>query len=263
MLTIPACLRLNGTSAREHPVYRELARVKQYFEKIKLAESGDQRPNLRLDQAAAGRIIRHALVSRNINFLSKLLTFSKSQQASRGAEQGGKSDRGQNAQPSSEVHSRKRKADELEVHEPVVTSPGVESKAQNQLIANSEKKYEAQNAVTSSPEAKSEIQNKVVPTQGIKAKGSSSDSSCGNEDVSVPKGRKGQVQAAKVLKGLETGASKSSDPSRHTSESRKHKKTKQDRKKQQAEMVSSETPVDKPKKKKRKKSKSSKDALSD
>jgi exosome complex protein LRP1 len=55
-------LRLNGTSAREHPVFRELTRVKQYFEKVKLAEAGEKRQVMRLDQAAAGRIIKHALV---------------------------------------------------------------------------------------------------------------------------------------------------------------------------------------------------------
>ena len=57
-----AFLRLTGTSAREHPVYRELERVKQYFQKAKLAEVTLQKPVMRLDQGAAGRFIKAALV---------------------------------------------------------------------------------------------------------------------------------------------------------------------------------------------------------
>ena len=57
-----AFVKLNGNDAKEHPVFRELARVKQYFEKIKAAEATEQRPNLRVDQAAAGRMIKHDLV---------------------------------------------------------------------------------------------------------------------------------------------------------------------------------------------------------
>lgn len=57
-----AYLRLNGVNAKEHPVFRELTRVKQYFEKIKVAESAGTNPNTKLDKAAAGRFIKHALV---------------------------------------------------------------------------------------------------------------------------------------------------------------------------------------------------------
>jgi len=56
-------LRLNGVNAREHPVFRELSRVKQYFEKISAAEVHGNKisPNAQLDKAAADRFIRHAL----------------------------------------------------------------------------------------------------------------------------------------------------------------------------------------------------------
>lgn len=54
---------MNDVNAKDHPVFRELIRVKQYFEKIKNAESGDaKRENLRLNKPAAGRIVQHALV---------------------------------------------------------------------------------------------------------------------------------------------------------------------------------------------------------
>ena len=59
-----AYLRLNGVQAKEHPVFKELTRVKQYFEKIKVAEAGPAKPreNISLNKQAAGRVIKHALV---------------------------------------------------------------------------------------------------------------------------------------------------------------------------------------------------------
>lgn len=55
-------LRLAGINAKEHPVFRELTRVKQYFEKVKIAEFGEaKRETLSLDKPAVGRFIKHAL----------------------------------------------------------------------------------------------------------------------------------------------------------------------------------------------------------
>lgn len=55
-------LRLSNVDAKSHPVFTELARVRQYFDKLKEAEAGpSKRENMSLDKAAAGRIIRHAL----------------------------------------------------------------------------------------------------------------------------------------------------------------------------------------------------------
>ncbi|KAI5209286.1 hypothetical protein AUEXF2481DRAFT_27936 [Aureobasidium subglaciale EXF-2481] len=54
-------LRLNGLDAKNHPVFAELTRVKQYFEKIKLAETSHVKRNTTLDKAAAGRFIKHGL----------------------------------------------------------------------------------------------------------------------------------------------------------------------------------------------------------
>lgn len=68
--TLPiAYLRLHGVKAREHPVFTELTRVKQYFDKIKRAENpisegAGKRENLNLDKGAAQRIIKAGLVSR-------------------------------------------------------------------------------------------------------------------------------------------------------------------------------------------------------
>ena len=59
-----AYLRLNGVAAKEHAVFKELTRVRQYFDKIKQAEAGPPKPreNMSLNKEAAGRIIKHALV---------------------------------------------------------------------------------------------------------------------------------------------------------------------------------------------------------
>lgn len=54
-------IKLNGVEAKSHPVFRELARVKQYFDKIKVAESAGIKPNTKLDKDAAGRFVKHAL----------------------------------------------------------------------------------------------------------------------------------------------------------------------------------------------------------
>ncbi|KAF2435612.1 hypothetical protein EJ08DRAFT_645309 [Tothia fuscella] len=61
-------VRLSGADAKEHPIIKELARVRQYFEKIEKAENPvGKRENLSLNKPAAGRIIKAAL-SGNIKF---------------------------------------------------------------------------------------------------------------------------------------------------------------------------------------------------
>ncbi|KAK3081331.1 hypothetical protein LTS18_007882 [Coniosporium uncinatum] len=55
-------LRLNDVNAKEHAVFAELTRVKQYFAKIKEVESGGPGARAsRIDKSAAGRFISHAL----------------------------------------------------------------------------------------------------------------------------------------------------------------------------------------------------------
>ena len=60
---VEAYLRLNGIEAKEHPVFEELARVKQYFAKIKNIENPDAgKRDLVVDKEAAARMIKHGLV---------------------------------------------------------------------------------------------------------------------------------------------------------------------------------------------------------
>jgi hypothetical protein len=57
-----AYLRLHGVNAKEHPVFRELTRVKQYFGKIQALETEPEQRTMTLDKEAAGRFIKHGLV---------------------------------------------------------------------------------------------------------------------------------------------------------------------------------------------------------
>lgn len=53
---------MHGVNAREHPVFIELTRVKQYFNKIKAAENPEpSQPGLTLDKGAANRFIKAGL----------------------------------------------------------------------------------------------------------------------------------------------------------------------------------------------------------
>ncbi|KAJ5692182.1 hypothetical protein N7462_001605 [Penicillium macrosclerotiorum] len=54
-------LRLHGVDAKQHPVFRELTRVKQYFEKMKALETEPEQRTMTLDKAAANRFIKHGL----------------------------------------------------------------------------------------------------------------------------------------------------------------------------------------------------------
>ncbi|KAI2694657.1 hypothetical protein CBS147332_9586 [Penicillium roqueforti] len=54
-------LRLHGVDAKQHPVFRELTRVKQYFEKIKALETEPEERPMTLDKGAASRFIKHGL----------------------------------------------------------------------------------------------------------------------------------------------------------------------------------------------------------
>ncbi|KAI0390659.1 Sas10/Utp3/C1D family-domain-containing protein [Xylariaceae sp. FL0594] len=56
-----SALRLNSVDAKEHPVFKELLRVRQYFDKIKNIEFPPQKPEQTLNKEAAIRFIRSDL----------------------------------------------------------------------------------------------------------------------------------------------------------------------------------------------------------
>lgn len=56
-----SALRLNAVDAKEHPVFKELTRVRQYFDKIKSIEFPPPKPQNTLNKEAAIRFIRSDL----------------------------------------------------------------------------------------------------------------------------------------------------------------------------------------------------------
>ncbi|KAF2197686.1 hypothetical protein GQ43DRAFT_380400, partial [Delitschia confertaspora ATCC 74209] len=53
-------LLLHGQKAKEHPIFTELTRLRQYHTKIRDAESRPE-PRSKLDKSAAARFIKHGL----------------------------------------------------------------------------------------------------------------------------------------------------------------------------------------------------------
>lgn len=56
-------LKLNGVNAKEHAVFKELARMKGYFEKLAAAEKGPEQRTMVVDKQAAARFIRRGISS--------------------------------------------------------------------------------------------------------------------------------------------------------------------------------------------------------
>lgn len=54
-------LRLSGVDAKNHPIFQELTRVKEYFNKIKGVEAVASGPSAKIDAGAAGRFIKAGL----------------------------------------------------------------------------------------------------------------------------------------------------------------------------------------------------------
>lgn len=67
-----SALRLNGTDAKEHPVFTELARVRQYYEKIKKAEDPPEQRTQGVNTQAAIRFIKADLAGDNKEVDTKL-----------------------------------------------------------------------------------------------------------------------------------------------------------------------------------------------
>ncbi|KAI1463684.1 NADP-dependent oxidoreductase domain-containing protein [Daldinia caldariorum] len=87
-------LRLNGVDAKEHPVFKELARVRQYFDKIKNIETPPEKPEQTLNKEAAIRFIKADLAENNnkvVNTkLSEMIAKERAKAALKAAKAGGK-----------------------------------------------------------------------------------------------------------------------------------------------------------------------------
>eukprot|EP00039_Didymoeca_costata_P025764 m.14190 g.14190 ORF g.14190 m.14190 type:complete len:188 (+) comp5033_c0_seq2:302-865(+) len=54
-------IRLCGDDPKDHPVNRELVRIKEYMKKVQQLKSPPEEPNLRVDKGAAKRFVKAAL----------------------------------------------------------------------------------------------------------------------------------------------------------------------------------------------------------
>ena len=70
-LMFAAFVRLIGTNAKEHAIFPELIRVKQYFDKIKVVEFGEpKRENMSLDKPVVRRFLNHDIVYKKCSNLN-------------------------------------------------------------------------------------------------------------------------------------------------------------------------------------------------
>ncbi|KAI1460092.1 Sas10/Utp3/C1D family-domain-containing protein [Annulohypoxylon moriforme] len=90
-------LRLNGVNAKEHPVFKELTRVRQYFDKIKNVENPPQKPekpDQTLNKEAAIRFIKADLSENKDKLvntkLSEMIAKERAKAALKAAQLGSK-----------------------------------------------------------------------------------------------------------------------------------------------------------------------------
>lgn len=68
VLMSTAYLKVNGIDPRGHTIFKEIERVKQYFNKIKeVEEQSTVKPSITLNKQAAARIIHHSLVREEVS----------------------------------------------------------------------------------------------------------------------------------------------------------------------------------------------------
>ncbi|KAF7541850.1 hypothetical protein G7054_g360 [Neopestalotiopsis clavispora] len=104
-------LRLNGVDAKEHAVFTELKRIRQYFDKIKNIENPPPKPEQSLNKEAAIRFIRADLAdNKEVNTkLSEMIAKERARAAIKAAQLGGK--RKAEAEPEPEEEAKKEEDD--------------------------------------------------------------------------------------------------------------------------------------------------------
>ncbi|KAK8064952.1 hypothetical protein PG994_007590 [Apiospora phragmitis] len=86
-----SALRLNAVDAKNHPVFKELTRVRQYFDKIKNIETPPEKPEQTLNKGAAISFIRSGLAEnkdKDVNAkLSEMIARERAKAAIKAAAQ--------------------------------------------------------------------------------------------------------------------------------------------------------------------------------
>lgn len=120
-------MRINSVDAKNHPVFKELTRIRQYFEKIKNIENPPQKPDVKLDKQAAIRFIRADLADNSeVNTqLTEMIAKEKAKAALQ-----------------ARLKGEKRKADDQEALTEVSAEEGTgdDSKAESEPASKKSKK---------------------------------------------------------------------------------------------------------------------------
>ena len=187
-------LNLNSINPKAHAVSTELTRCKQYFDKIAMAENEASRPEKeqdkpknRLDKAAAGRFISHALKKND----GKVKEHREREKASAWKKAEEISERYRNPQPKSEDENKKLKKRKRDLAE-----AGDDDPAQDSGKDGKEDSEAAMN--TSSEDESSENQPAEEPVQKET-----------NLHHSEKKGKKEDKQLTKVRKSTQPPKSNS------------------------------------------------------
>ncbi|KAK6086118.1 exosome-associated family protein [Seiridium cupressi] len=131
-------LRLNGVNAKEHPIFKELARVRQYFEKIKNIENPPPKPDQSLNKEAAIRFIRADLAdNKEVNTkLSEMIAKERAKAAIQAAQLGSK----RKAQADPEVEKEDDSSDDSEGEEVPQPEPKAKQEKKEKKSKKSKKK---------------------------------------------------------------------------------------------------------------------------
>ncbi|KAK9420935.1 putative Sas10/Utp3/C1D family-domain-containing protein [Seiridium unicorne] len=138
LTTTIASLRLNGVNAKEHPIFKELARVRQYFEKIKNIENPPPKPDQSLNKEAAIRFIRADLAdNKEVNTkLSEMIAKERAKAAIQAAQLGSK----RKAQADPEVEKEDDSSDDSEGEEVPQPEPKAKQEKKEKKSKSKKKK---------------------------------------------------------------------------------------------------------------------------
>lgn len=103
-----ASLRLSGVDAKEHPVMKEILRVRQYFAKIQAIENPPKKPEQSLNKEAAIRFIRSDLAENQDKEMNAKLSAQIAQEKERAMAKRKADEASPSEQPNPEEHKSKK-----------------------------------------------------------------------------------------------------------------------------------------------------------
>ncbi|TRX88394.1 hypothetical protein FHL15_010707 [Xylaria flabelliformis] len=160
-----SALRLNEVDAKEHPIFKELARVRQYFDKIKNIEFPPQKPEQSLNKEAAIRFIRSDLAdNKEINTkLSEMIAKERAKAALKNSKLGEK-------RKLDATTSERKSSEEIEFKDSDNSGEESEDEVEPKVEPQPKKKPKKENKDKSERKDKTERRNKKDKTKKEKKK---------------------------------------------------------------------------------------------